>query len=1121
MENEEKVLIDIITHINIESTILFLGSRSPINGMEKLFSQYWSCIYTTNDNPELINFFQNNTKRRVADIVSTEDIKFIEYNSRELSIVRLFGLENEFKDGLEQEEILQAFLEKMPVLLKNYGRIIFDGLDPEVDESVIQQIYRQLAKIKRKKFAFFFGVSDHPIEIKYLSTLAQKEAAIVFNKTMSNLIEGIENNENYSDILDVDDFKSNDSFFYSRGKRVHMDSELDKQLLLNVDSFAQLLDYNTLEHSNLFPAELTSQYFQSFLQYSTIGTPKWYGYREQNDFHIKRYFEEELHEQAIIALRSAGDKERREKPIMLCGQACSGKTNALGALAYRIFHEKQYPVIYIADSDVQFAEESENTGEGTIKKRSEYFKHLDELLKQIDAKSSNPSPTLILWDTSCRVRSDLNKARDLLNILRSRGRRVQIICTAYQRAKTDDERKQYNYIDVEIALHEKEEQLVKNLLVEKAGFRKKDADNMIQYYSSASSNFLGSLYLFQDLHRNLRARLRRENDGHVEDMSEEYLKMSKEVAEDAINTVMREKIHAIMGKLEKSLTRNIDKSDFEDLNEETQKIDNTLKKLICCIAVCTIYKENMPLPLAMRFLGIYLLDTSKILKLILGNTLIQEIETVEGSMLVIRSQLEANLLLKEYEWDIFELIISMLHFVSSGSLREQRLIQGIIRIIGPNNKESSQSLWRQESSFPNFMMLVQQLQKYREQNDNQSSNLILTEIMLARELSKDQRWNLTDRERISFLLEIYEIAEREIKRCQGERMNRFISNLYVEWANLSIRLYDFDSTLIKSELYRNVKKRMDIVIQSYPEDNYAYTAYLWAGLQYAESLDDDKEKLSLLESLDHYKELMTIEENRDENIFGRLDALVDDLYFNEDRFQKSIEEGDSYGIHFRARKLLGLGDRALRFNEALSDADDIKKCKHIIDLMENRRHYPIVLKSASCLYILINAKWLLNNRTPVIPVDEETRTSMKDSEWETMYELCGRYLELSKVRSPRMVYLLALCCSQLEKRRGQECESLFDELRKGTSYEKRRLHILCDSEGNPLSFEGSIDGRYNRIQHRGYLNLRSAGFQEKIYFRAELIGRSEESLKEREKLMNLNIATSFSGLQACLVKEGS
>lgn len=831
-------------------------------------------------------------------------------------------------------------------------------------------------------------------------------------------------------------------FNISKGKHIYMDTELDKQLLINVDSFAQLLDYYNVEHSDLFPVELTSQYFQSFLQQSTVGMPKWYGYRKQNDFHIKRYFEDDLYDQTIIALRSAGDKDRREKPIMLCGQECSGKTNALGALAYRIFHEQQYPVIYIADSDVQFTEESENTAEGTVKRRSENFKHLDELLKQIDAKTSNPNPTLIIWDTACRVRSDLNKGRDLLNMLRSRGRRVQIVCTAYQRASANDERQHYTCLDVEIDLKGVEEQLIRKLLVEKAGFRFKDADNMIRYYSAASMNFIGSLYLFQDLHRNLRDRLRRENDGHVEDMSQQFSQASQELAQDALNTVMRQKITAIMEKLEKSLALEIKDNNKDSVNEETKKIENTFKKLVCCIAVCTVYKESMPLSLALRLLGAYSMDTSKILKLILGNALIREIETVEGSVPLIRSQLEANMLLREYEWDTFDLIIAMLHHVSSGSLREQRLIQGIIRTIGPNNTESNQSLWRQDSSFPKFMLIVEELRKYREQSENRNTDLILTEIMLAREISKDPRWERTEDERISFLSEMHEIARREIKRHQGEKINRFLSNLYVEWANLSIRLYDFDDTLVKSELYANVKERMDLVIQQNPEDNYAYTAYLWAGLQYAESLNDIKDKLSLIETLDHYKEMMSSEDKRDENIFGRLDSLVNGLYFNEDRFNKIIEEGNSYGIHFRACKLLGIGDSALRFNEPLTSTNKIKDCRQIIDLMENPRHYPIVLNSASCLNILIHTKWLFINLTPVIPIDEETHTSMKASEWEQMYELCNRYLELSKVRTPCMVYLLALCCAQLEGHRGQECDQLFEELRKGTSYEKRRLHVL-------------------------------------------------------------------------------
>ena len=215
MKNHETVLIDLITHINIESTILFLGGRSPIEGMEKLFSQRWSCVYTTSRNLELTELFQLNAKRRVADIVSTEDAKFIEYNSRELSIVRISGLEDDSRDELEQEEILQAFLEKLPILLEAYGRIVFDGLDPETDGPVIQQIYRQLAKIKRKNFAFFFGVTDQ-VENQYLRRLAQNGAAALLAEPIFDLMQRIEDDENYSEILDMDNVGNDFTFFYQR-----------------------------------------------------------------------------------------------------------------------------------------------------------------------------------------------------------------------------------------------------------------------------------------------------------------------------------------------------------------------------------------------------------------------------------------------------------------------------------------------------------------------------------------------------------------------------------------------------------------------------------------------------------------------------------------------------------------------------------------------------------------------------------------------------------------------------------------------------------------------------------------------------------------------------------------
>lgn len=131
-------------------------------------------------------------------------------------------------------------------------------------------------------------------------------------------------------------------------------------------------------------------------------------------------------------LKDADSKERKEKPIMLCGQAGSGKTNALGALAYRIFKEQTYPVIYIPDPDIQQIGSVRQNTVGELETRpSNEFSYLEQLIRQIESRTRFPEPTLIIWDTSCRMKSELNKANKLLQYLRSAGRQVQIVCTSY------------------------------------------------------------------------------------------------------------------------------------------------------------------------------------------------------------------------------------------------------------------------------------------------------------------------------------------------------------------------------------------------------------------------------------------------------------------------------------------------------------------------------------------------------------------------------------------------------------------------------------------------------------------------------------------------------------------
>ncbi|MBW7573149.1 hypothetical protein [Caproiciproducens faecalis] len=1120
MINGQELLLELLEHTSLEPTILFLGDNFQAEDMEKLLSFPWACVYTTSSSSTLTNYFRPNKHRRVADVVVANSDSQISLNWRELAIVRLRGLEGYTADPITQEANEQSLLEILPTLLDSYGRVVFCGFDFSQAESILlmRQLFMQFAKVKRKEFLYFFNIAEQ-IQNPYLDRLVTDGVATLIPQEIKELWDALEE----EDLLpELSDSEIDHYLLYANGQKIYMDGELDRQLLLNIEPFAKLLEYHEVEQSNLFPSEASIQYFQAFLQNSTVGMPQWYGYRNDNMFHLERYFEKKLYETAVQALHSAAGQKRQALPVMLCGQACSGKTNALGALAYKMFCERQYPVIFIPDHEILFTEESIKTNEGTIEKeRPDTIKALDELLRNLENKMVDPVPTLIIWDTACRIQSDLRKAYDLLNLLRSGGRRVQIVCTAYER-KLDEERAQYNCVDVKATLQPGEHEQVESLLVEKAGFNEQDAKDLIKVYGNQES-FLGELYLFEDLHKTLRNRIQRENEGGIEDVGRLLTELAEQKAQEIMDTVLGRKIREAMEKSGKSLSfllSSPSKPDDSIIIKKAQAIKKTFQTLICCIAVCTIYNKEMPLSMAVRFLGAYSTETSRMLHILMSNTLLRSRDAEDDGepLLSLRSKLEAKMLQKTYDLNPIDLIISMLHVLSPSSNREQYLIQDLISLIGPNSRNQSLTLWTNPNCYPKFWTLLDELSYFREKNPG--TLLLLTEITLTREIfNSDNRWKEehSQKECIDRLDKMRLISEKEIQQRCNEPLNKSLASLYVEWGNLCIRLSHYDDRLSKRDLWKNVGKSMVPIMRQYPENGFAYSAYLWAGVQYLDSLTDNDQKLTLAEKLCHINDMMPQEEKTD-GLSGKLDHLLDTLNMNDDRFRQSIQEGKAYGIYFRTRQLLGSGNNRINFKEPIMKKEAYEICKEVNDILETSEYSDIVWNDSACLHILINVKWLLETGLPIIPEWGKENNCMKLSEemWERLFELSNRYLELDEMRPPHIVYLLALCMAQLPQHRGIECEQLFEELRKGTVYEKRRLHILCNEQGKPLIFSGRIN-RYDHKRNRGYVNLQEAGFRLPIYFRGELIGQMESSLHEGTLLTNLNVATSFSGLQACRI----
>lgn len=1129
-------IADIIHNIAIEPSVLLLTSI-PGSDYQKTFCQLpWSCVYTTCKEDSTTALFET-ANRRIFGIVSDSNQNMIRLNRRELPLVYLLGNETDDIDPLDQEAITQNLIETIPQLLSTYGKIFIDCTQlSDVQDDLFKQLYR---KLNRKECAVFFGAQSISGN-RYAQGLLDKGIAISFDETLWELIDVLSDSE-YNYLLDdlSDSITAGDrgNTFYIRKKSYNFSSPKEKELLINVSNFATFLNHEEVETSNDFSESETIQRFQLFLQSSSSGRPQWYGFRSEHNFHLTRYFEDALYHKTISLLESAASRDRKEKPIILRGQACSGKTNALCALAYRIFHEHNYPVVYVHDPDIDLGIYDEKNENGiTESKKSDGFIALEALLRQIEDKSDNPLPTLILWDTACRLQSEISKGSKLLTNLRSAGRLVQVICTSHEITSSTNKKGDpfafYDVINIQAKLmgandrHDagvicNEREQVRNMLIKFGGFRSSDADRLMNAYG-ASNSFIASLYLFKELHRDLKIRLRRENEGRIDDMITELRDLSEAEKERRSS----EQLNSVIGaKLQKELARvgwQLQPQESEEKSTQEEDKHDVVRDLVCCIALCTLYKERLPMTMVVKLLGTIDAISSKIFKVVTTSSLIRaDVSYDDEPMVTLRSELEARLLLESYEVSDAErlkLVENLIDIASpmEGS-KDVGLIQKIIQIIGPNNRDSSLSLW--ENEFDGFELLVNALEDFRE--NNQSTALLLQELTLRRELCNHSKYPYEPDDRIRDLQDTQELANKTISQHPSNLMTPFLANLYVEWANTTLRLSRNESPATMAGVYKEISRMMERVISHYPKNGFAYSAYLWAGINYAKTLPDNDEKFELLQILGNIADTITDESGDvtpDTRAFAELDSLIDKANISEDRFIKSIQAGKSYGIYFKIRELIGSDDQRIDFTKELPDKAAItKRCRKIVDFCRDNMYRPLIEKDASCMYTLINIKWLFYTRLPIIPECEDTCVRLSSTQWLELYNDCALYLDkLCRFRSPRIVFLQALAAAHLENYR-DECELLFDELRKGTNVEIRSYYILCDENGDPITFTGQLKGKYNTYKNRGYIKVEAPGFEREIYFRAERIGRNGNSILEREKFRDLSIAVGYRGFQVCKV----
>ena len=135
----------------------------------------------------------------------------------------------------------------------------------------------------------------------------------------------------------------NDDFFYCLGHRI----SIDKSTLPGIRSDTELLTEKFIYQKIPIGKIALKDAFWEYILPDRYTFPKWFGYFPKSRFYIDRTeIDEKLYQRVVKALKNGS-----EEPIILYGEPCSGKTCAIGALAYRIYTEHQYPVVFIHPQD--------------------------------------------------------------------------------------------------------------------------------------------------------------------------------------------------------------------------------------------------------------------------------------------------------------------------------------------------------------------------------------------------------------------------------------------------------------------------------------------------------------------------------------------------------------------------------------------------------------------------------------------------------------------------------------------------------------------------------------------------------------------------------------------------
>lgn len=1011
----------------------------------------WNHIYTSSFDPRVTRAFKNDF--RTLQPVFETSYKMSDPRSRtNLNQTLIFGQiqfnEPDRATPLTKLALTQkknssiVFLNRLPSeIVTPKGILLIDYWDL-ADWITPEDLYGVLSKFGEGQ-VHLFSCRSEIRENEFVADLITKKIIINYETSLSAIIDEAFRNQ-YFNIPEILQDKSG-SFIEIGQSRIKIPESLNKKikkvaLIVNEDIFISPRAINEA---------IQGIDFRNFISHSAT-IPRWDGYAKGYAF--EREFITGLKEKIIRNITGS----LNEYPIIIHGQASSGKTIGIGQTIYDLVSNKDLKIgiLYIEKSYRRFSEND--------------MRILDEYCLWVEENGADR--VIIFYDGLFPVDYYIQLQKNLV----SRGRKVLIVGSTYL-LSGEFRYHQEKLIEVPIKLTTDEQKRFKSYL---GSFIKEKSIIELITRNQNESNFLAMLYHYLPDSKSTINHLIRNEASY-------YSKYIEDYKDETYNDPESEGLilKALLTQLGFKESSNLASSEEMLVGGEMVGIATLFINLVMSIGKLGF---QVPFEILLRALGTRSLNAN-FFKRIPDTDFIRWFEDHNGNIMVgPRTTLEAR---------IYSSSLGGLH-------TENEYIKQILsqvrnsEFIGYEDIEIEfaimllQKLKEPESPFRKYLCeYAFILADLRTSGDAYHSRLMLQEASLLQESIKSKETRNNPEFDTIEILETAEEVVNEALRIEGSSSSPLSGYLKVELASIiGSRGTQIASNNPEEAIALLEEAREHILGTTIGSTNYyGLDVLFWTIRNQSNLLVDDNQRLKLYAEFSHYVQFAEdegihpaykIEFERRKQELGQ---IFKDTVLTEEAFKRLNEMGSRAGYYLKAKGILNKTELS---NSETFGHDDFDRIGRALSFLQE--HFETIKSDSQCIYLTLKLWWLLKTKHPLFH-KERTVLKFNESEWGYLWRLVTTLINTSEIYLlPSLMYLKAI--SEFHSGDFQTAFATFSELSRMTdqasigSRRIRKYYLYSDEHGRPILNNGILDDLIDSRQVRGWVSSINLGRKIRIFY---------------------------------------